>query len=786
MAMFLATTPVLAAETVSETEYKGSVSNETEENSIEDDSTNFILDENILAEEADGENLEEGLLVSEPYLEEDRDSEYNSSDEENQTDDLVEENIDDEELDGGSDEEEDADSDYGIMTLAKVGDGFQQDADSGDWYYYVDGKIDTSRNDVIYGSVDSVTAWWYVVGGKVQLTFTGLADYSNANGWWYIKNGKVDFTVNTVAQNKNGWYYVENGKVDFSYNGFATNSNGKWYIENGKVTFNKNSVIKDTTGAIGSKGTWWYVVGSKVQSDFTGLADYSNENGWWYVEDGKVTFTKDAIAKNKNGWYYVKDSKVDFSFTGLADFKNENGWWYIENGKVTFSKDTVAKNKNGWYYIKDSKVDFSFTGLADFSNENGWWYIEDGKVTFTYNGVEKNKNGWYYIKDSKVDFSYNGFEKNSNGSWYIENGKVTFSKNSVIKDTDGAIGTEGIWYYVVGSKVQYDFTGLANYSNANGWWYIKNGVVDFTANTVAQNNNGWYYVEGGKVIFSFNGIAKNSNGWWYIKDGKVDFSYNGKITVSAGTYTVVNGQVQNVNVSDSVSSEIKDVEDSGESEGKYDYTVPEEYITYSGTDTNQLSAPRFTGTVNNSGTMTLTWEPVSGAEKYLVLRKKYGDSNWTELATTTATTYTDNKYPGETDVYFYSVCCVNAAGTKHTSPYISSFSGSAVAEYGQLFVGRPYVWGGTSLINGCDCSGFVMQVYAHFGVLMYHYSGAQRQIGAEVSYENVQPGDIMGYDGHTGIYIGNGEMVHASNAIDGIKISEVNTSRSGFGVRRIF
>ncbi len=298
---------------------------------------------------------------------------------------------------------------------------------SNGWWYCEEGKVKFDKNSVIQDTnkkINGKSDWWYVIDSKVQENFTGLADYSNSNGWWYCEEGKVTFNFNGVEKNKNGWYYIKDSKVDFSYNGFASNSNGEWYIENGEVTFNKNSVIKDTTGAIGSKGTWWYVVGSKVQTGFTGLADYSNENGWWYIENGKVTFTKDTIAKNKNGWYYIKDSKVDFSFTGLADFPNENGWWYIEKGKVTFKKDTIAKNKNGWYYIKDSKVDFSFTGLADFPNENGWWYCQAGKVNFNYNGIAQNKNGWYYIVNSKVDFSYTGRVTVSGRTYSVNNGKV--------------------------------------------------------------------------------------------------------------------------------------------------------------------------------------------------------------------------------------------------------------------------------------------------------------------------------------------------------------------------
>ncbi len=238
-----------------------------------------------------------------------------------------------------------------------------------------------------------------------------------------------DYT--TVGKAVDGkWYYYVNGVVQTSYTGFASNENGDWYIEKGKVTFAKNSVIKDAKGAIGPKGTWYYVVGSKVRKDYTGVANY----------------------------------------------KNENGWWYIRNGKV--------------------------------------------------------------------DFTYTGFSSNKNGKWYVEKGQVKFNKNSVIKDAKGAIGPKGTWYYVVGSKVQTGYTGVANYKNENGWWYIKNGKVDFSANTVAKNKNGWWYVKNGKVDFKYTGIASNKNGTWYVKDGKVRFDYSGKVKVGKVTYTVIKGKVK--------------------------------------------------------------------------------------------------------------------------------------------------------------------------------------------------------------------------------------------------
>ena len=111
-------------------------------------------------------------------------------------------------------------------------------------------------------------------------------------------------------------------------------------------------------------------------------------------------------------------------------------------------------------------------------------------------------------------------------------------------------------------------------------------------------------------------------------------------------------------------------------------------------------------------------------------------------------------------------------------------TGSEVASYAQQFIGNPYVSGGTSLTDGCDCSGFTFSVYKHFGYSIPRTSWEQQSCGRGVSYSEAQPGDIMCYAGHVGIYIGNGMIVHASTPATGIKVTPA-TYREILAVRRV-
>lgn len=111
-------------------------------------------------------------------------------------------------------------------------------------------------------------------------------------------------------------------------------------------------------------------------------------------------------------------------------------------------------------------------------------------------------------------------------------------------------------------------------------------------------------------------------------------------------------------------------------------------------------------------------------------------------------------------------------------------AGQAVVDYACQFIGNPYVWGGTSLTNGADCSGFVQSVYAHFGVSLPRTTYEMVNAGYAVSYEEALPGDLILYDGHVGLYMGDGTIVNAMNEADGIGICSA-TYTNIIAVRRV-
>lgn len=122
---------------------------------------------------------------------------------------------------------------------------------------------------------------------------------------------------------------------------------------------------------------------------------------------------------------------------------------------------------------------------------------------------------------------------------------------------------------------------------------------------------------------------------------------------------------------------------------------------------------------------------------------------------------------------------------KPVEPVPSTSKGVEVINYAKKFLGNPYVYGGTSLTKGTDCSGFTQSIYRHFGYTIPRTSTDQRKAGRAVAWANKQPGDLICYEGHVALYMGNNQVIHASNAKEGIKITSPANYRKVVCVRRI-
>ena len=361
----------------------------------------------------------------------------------------------------------------------------------------------------------SITAEDNISPGEKTAVITG-------DGYAAFGESVCTFTI-TKTDLSSASVYVSLEKNSFDFNGSAITP---------KVTVlaSRKELVKGTDYTVEYKnntlpGTAEVIISALEDSNFTGTAQKT-------FTIRKNDALKDTVIYLDGVWTYIDDEfSPDYTFTGIR--QNSNGWWYVENGVVTFAADTVASNENGWWKITDSRVDFSFTGFAD--NAYGRWRVENGKVNFGYEDIALDENEWRYYYGGRYRPAATGFADNSYGRWRVENGKDSFNYNDIVYES-------GEWRYYYGGRFRNSYTGVTDCANSYGWWYVKNGAADFSTNTVAANSNGWWKVTGGKVDFNFNGLASNSNGWWYIKGGKVDFNFNGLASNSNGTWVIKNGR----------------------------------------------------------------------------------------------------------------------------------------------------------------------------------------------------------------------------------------------------
>lgn len=256
--------------------------------------------------------------------------------------------------------------------------GFFYDETTQNWFLYQDDVLQSDFTGFYEGTINNITAWYYVENGSVDLERSGFI------------NAKLN---DDTTEN---WYYVASGSADFTFTGLA----------------------KDTNGDVDDTNSLWYIKNGKISYE-TAVIDYDGTS--WIINNGKVNTNANDFYRFNNTWYFVKDGQVQTDYTDVVKIGTD--WLYFKNGVVPISGTTVAQNKNGWWRIVNGKVDFGCNSVE--KNHNGWWALRGGKVDFSYNDVAQNRNGWWVINNGKVNFGFNGTYKVGIRDYYVSGGKVT-------------------------------------------------------------------------------------------------------------------------------------------------------------------------------------------------------------------------------------------------------------------------------------------------------------------------------------------------------------------------
>ena len=279
-------------------------------------------------------------------------------------------------------------------------------SDDGNWYYYVDDAVDTSKT----GLVQNNDAWWYVEGGKLQSDYKGFVE--NGAGKWYVVNGKINTDFTGLGKDGDDWLCVRAGKADSSYTGLVKNSDYFWYVKDGKL---------DTSylGTVTNDGGTWFIINGKLDTSVTGIK--SDKTDFWYVKGGKVDTAFEGVVEQGGSWWYIKDGKVAKDYKGL--FTNAAGTWYVAAGKIDTSYTGLGQDGDDWVCVRAGKVDRTYTGLVQSSGI--WWYVSDGVLDTSYTGIQTNDGGSWLVVRGKLNTDYTGEYTVDSTTYNIVNGKVT-------------------------------------------------------------------------------------------------------------------------------------------------------------------------------------------------------------------------------------------------------------------------------------------------------------------------------------------------------------------------
>ena len=293
------------------------------------------------------------------------------------------------------------------------------------------------------------------------------------------------------------------GKVDlnYSYSPFE-NSNGGGNTNNGGTTTKYSDGLNEIEGEL------YYFRNNRIDTSYTGLAQYGNE--WYYIENGKVNWNYTGLAQHGIEWFYIEKGKLNWNHSGIVEYNNQ--WFYVERGRLNWNYIGLGQSDNDWYYIVNGRVNWGYTGLVQRGIE--WFYIENGKLNWNHSGIVEYNNQWFYVERGRLNWNYTGLGQSGND-----------------------------WYYIVGGRVNWGYTGLVQ--KGNEWFYVKGGKLDWSYTGLVQKGNEWFFVRNGRLDWGYTGLACNGEYYFYVKNGRLDWSYSGyaQIDGQGEYYEVRNGRL---------------------------------------------------------------------------------------------------------------------------------------------------------------------------------------------------------------------------------------------------
>ena len=324
------------------------------------------------------------------------------------------------------------------------------------------------------------------ISGNVDLNYS-YSPFENSYGGGNTNNGGTTTKYSDGLNEIEGeLYYFKNNRIDTSYSGLAQYGNEWYYIENGKVNWN-----------------------------YTGLAQRGNE--WFYIEKGKLNWNHSGIVEYNNQWFYVERGRLNWNYTGLG--QSGNDWYYIERGRVNWGYTGLVQKGNEWFYVKGGKLDWSYTGLVQKGNE--WFFVRNGRLDWGYTGLACNGEYYFYVKNGRLDWSYSGYAQiDGQGEYYeVRNGRLVGGTLTLAKMHGVANNQDSPTNYIVivdraahrvgvfkGSKYNWAdakyykcCVGKPSTPTISGTYYIKSRGKYFDTGTKGRC---WYFTQiNGNYLF---------------------------------------------------------------------------------------------------------------------------------------------------------------------------------------------------------------------------------------------------------------------------------------------